>query len=136
MERPTPKMPTRMSKPRIEDTKPSKLIAVFWWFVFIVPVGFVWWSTNSIAGVLVLIALRILIMYIPKFWKKEQVVVKEESPAPIQISENVNTTKSSLSPYIDEAKSEWNGFLKLMKIYDKDKEEKNLVTYRKLRGWE
>ena len=35
-----PPMPRRMSAPKAEDTKPSKIIAIFWWVVFIVPVVF------------------------------------------------------------------------------------------------
>jgi len=136
MVRPMPKMPTRMSTPKIEDTKPSKLIAVFWWVVFIVPVIFVYWSTGSIIGVAILVAVRILIMFIPKFWKKKQVVAEtDQKPATIS-PETINTRESALKPYIDEAKQEWWGFLKFAKIYDKETEEKNLDVYRKLRGWE
>ena len=136
MARPTPKMPTRMSTPKIEDTKPSRLIELFWWFVFIVPIIFVWWSTGSIIGVIVLIAIRILIMFIPKFWKKEQVATQSDREPIIIQSETVNTRESVLKPYIEEAKQEWYGLLKFAKIYDKEKEDKNLAAYRKLRGWE
>jgi hypothetical protein len=136
MARPTPKMPTRMSTPKIEDTKPSRLIELFWWFVFIVPIIFVWWSTGSIIGVIVLIAIRILIMFIPKFWKKEQVATQSDREPIIIQSETVNTRESVLKPYIEEAKQEWYGLLKFAKIYDKENEDKNLAAYRKLRGWE
>lgn len=136
MERPVPKMPSRMSTPKIEDTKPSRLIELFWWIVFIVPVIFVWWSTGSIIGVIVLIAIRILIMFIPKFWKKEQIKPKSD-PKPTTVrSETVNTRERVLKPYIEEAKQEWYELLKFAKIYDKELEEKNLTAYRKLRGWE
>lgn len=136
MAKPPAKMPTRMSAPKIEDTKPSKLIAVFWWIVFIVPVWFVWWSTGSIIGVVILIAIRILIMYIPKFWKREQKTDIDIPDSPKLLPETINTSESVLSPYIDEARSEWGDLLKTMRIYDKEKEEKNLDAYRKLRGWE
>jgi len=136
MARPTPKMPTRMSTPKIEDTKPSRLIELFWWFVFIVPIIFVWWSTGSIIGVIVLIAIRILIMFIPKFWKKEQVATPPNQEPIIIQSETVNTRESVLKPYIEEAKQEWYGLLKFAKIYDKENEDKNLAAYRRLRGWE
>lgn len=136
MPKPIPKMPVRMSTPKIEDTKPSKIIAIFWWIVFIVPVAFVYWSTKSIIGVLVLIALRILLMFIPKFWQKKQVAPETEHKPEVIQAETVNTRESVLKPYIEEAKQEWYGFLKFAKIYDKEQEEKNLAAYRKLRGWE
>ena len=140
MSKPTPKFPTRMSAPKIEDTKPSKLIAAFWWMVFIVPVIFVYWSTGSIAGVVILVGIRILLIFIPKFWQKAKPEpVESISPKMLsasQPSETVNTRAVLLSPYIDEAKSEWDGLMKVLRIYDKEKEEKNLTAYRKIRGWE
>lgn len=128
-------IPTRLSAPKPEDRKPSKIIAAFWWIVFIVPVIFVWLTTESLLFVGFLLTLRIGMMFIPALQhggKKEQ--ASQESQVVSQ--QTVNNRISVLLPYKEEAIAEWWGFLKFMRIYDRDKEEKELWNYRKFRGWE
>lgn len=140
--------PIRMSAPKVEDTKPSKIIAVFWWIVFIVPVVFTYFATQSVILPVVLIVIRIVVMFIPSEWIKR---IKPDPPEkkqkfkrePVQISERtieasvkVNTIKDTLQPYREEAISEWRWLMKKLHIYDYENEEKYLETYRKLRGWE
>ena len=128
-----------MSAPKIEDTKPSRWIEAFWWLVFIVPVVFLYLSTGSLLYVGILVGLRIVIMFIPKFGKKP-VIKEERKPEPavplLPQSESVNTNYNPLTPYKEELVSEWKGLMKMLHIYDHDAEDKNLVAYRKLRGWD
>jgi hypothetical protein len=76
-------------------------------------------------------------MFIPigKKAKKEPVPVKATEPTPVP--EKVNNSVSPLTPFIEEARSElgWFGHLFRKYIYDKNKEEKYLDDYRKIRGW-
>lgn len=131
-----------MSAPKIEDTTPSRWIEVFWWIVFAVPVIFVWFSTGNLWICGGIIAIRIAIMFVPYLRKKTQ-EKKPDAPKPVAlIPQPINTPTSTtsikdiLKPFTDEAVSEWKGLLKMLHIYDHDKENKNLETYRKFRGWE
>jgi len=124
-----------MSDPKPEDTKPSKIIAVFWWIVFIVPVAFLYISTQSLLMVGILVALRVGLMFVPYFRGVKGTTPKVEVPV-VEPPASVITTHNPLTPYKDELVSEWYGLLKLLRIYDKEKEDKYLEAYRKLRGWE
>ena len=44
--------------------------------------------------------------------------------------------KDILTPFKEELTYEWKWLMKKLRIYDYDKEEENLLAYRKLRGWE
>lgn len=138
IKKPAPALPRRMSAPKIEDTKPSRLIEAFWWLVFIVPVGFLYWTTQSLLYVGILVGVRIVIMFIPKFRKQPEPnpTSKKETPLLIAPAESVNTNYNPLTPYKEELVSEWKGLLKMLRIYDHDKENKYLSDYRKLRGWD
>lgn len=138
----TPAMPRRMSAPKPEDTKPSKLIAIFWWVVFIVPVVFSYFATQSFILPFALIAIRVAAMFIPAKWlkrgkepehKTESIVLIPERTLPV---EKVNVIQSILTPCKEEAISEWRGLLKMLHVYDYEEENKYLEAYRKLRGWE
>ena len=131
--KPIPKLPPRLSAPKIEDTKPSKIVEIFWWMVFIIPVAFTYWATNSILAVVVLISIRVAIMFVPKLRKKTVVINPEK---PVKSEAKVITHQNPLTPYKEEARAEWYGLLKFLRIYDKEKEEKNLSDYRKLREWD
>jgi hypothetical protein len=142
LQKQNPPMPRRMSEPKVENTKPSNVIAVFWWVVFIIPVAFTYLATQSLLLIGVLVGLRIAIMFLPAGWipgskkkviepKKPEIIKKEI----ILIAETVNTKQSILTPYKDELISEWKGLLKMLRIYDHDTEDKYLNDYRQLRGW-
>jgi hypothetical protein len=140
--KPTPainKAPPRMSAPKIEDTKPSKIIAVFWWVVFIVPVIFTYFATQSIALPAVLVIIRIAIMLVPARWIKRD-TKEQEKQKPVALIEGslekVNIIGDVLKPYREEAISEWRWLMKKLHVYDYEKEERYLSTYRKLRGWD
>ena len=66
------------------------------------------------------------------FLKKAQAPVKPQTPTEKPIKEK----KDILRPFREELISEWKWLLKVLHVYDYDKEEKNLLAYRKLRGWE
>lgn len=140
--KPTPTMPRRMSAPKPEDTKPSKIIAIFWWVVFIVPVVFSYFATQSFILPVALIVIRVAAMFIPSKWlkrgkeqeqKKDTIVLIPEHTQPV---EKVNVIQSILTPCKEEAISEWRGLLKMLHVYDYEKENKYLEAYRKLRGWD
>ena len=134
-----------MSAPKPEDTKPSVWIGVFWWVVFIIPVVFTYFATQSFYLPVMLVIIRVVMMFIPRKWipfiKKE----KEVLPAPksatipqqaIQPPQTIKNSNPILSSIKDELKTEWKGLLKMLHVYDYDKEEAYLKVYRKLRGWE
>ena len=84
-------------------------------------------------------------MFVPRKWipfiKKEKEVLpipkSAESPQPlIQPSQTIKNSNPILSSIKDELKTEWKGLLKMLHVYDYDKEEAYLKAYRKLRGWE
>lgn len=125
-----------MSAPKIEDTKPSRWIALFWWVVFIVPVIFLYISTQSLIMVGVLIFLRVAMMFLP-FFKgapKTNPTPSLKEPA-LPTHPKINVSSGLLTPVKEELKAEWYGLLKLLRIYDHEKEDKYLDAYRKLRGW-
>ena len=137
-----PSMPRRMSAPKAEDTKPSKIIAIFWWVVFIVPVVFSYFATQSLILPLALIAIRVVAMFIPAKWfkrgkepvqQKDVQILIPEHTAPI---ERINAFQNILKPCKEEAVSEWRGLMKLLHIYDYEKEDRYLDAYRKLREWD
>ena len=141
--------PERMSAPKPEDTKPSNFIAVFWWVVFIIPVAFTWYATQSFLIVGIIIGIRIVVMFIPKGWfgkKATPVIARTDTTSktssslkkpqpPVEVIEKVNVVSNLLTPYKDELISECKGLLKMLRIYDHDKEDRYLNDYRQFRGW-
>lgn len=141
IDKPFPKRPRRFSQIQpIEETKPSRLIEIFWWVVFIVPMVLTWIATQSVIIIVILLAIRLLIMVVPMLTNRNKRTKKnhaEEMPIKKEkLLESVKSGKNILSPYIEEAKQEWMDFLKLIRVYDKDNEDKMLEAYRKMRGWE
>jgi hypothetical protein len=64
------------------------------------------------------------------FGKKKLLIAAPESePIPPKPKTDI------LKPFKEELTYEWKWLLKKLRIYDYDEEEKNLVAYRKLRGW-
>jgi hypothetical protein len=47
----------------------------------------------------------------------------------------VKSIKETLAPFKDEFVSEWRWLMKKLRVYDYEREEKVLDTYRKFRGW-
>ena len=136
-----------MSAPKPEDTKPSVWVGVFWWVVFIIPVGFTYFATQSFVLPVMLVVIRVVIMFVPIKWipfiKKEKEPeptkpssVGKKTQQPLKQEETINKSNPLLSSIKDEIKTEWKGLLKMLHIYDYDKEEAYLKAYRKLRGWE
>jgi hypothetical protein len=128
-----------MSDAPPENAKPSKVIEIFLWLIFIVPMIFVWLTVQSIPLIVGLLVIRLGIMAYPYLKSKKHPVVvvepkatkKEEpvAPAPKKRSRTIITLA------IEELVAEWKGLLKFLRIYDYEKEEKYLETYRKLRGF-
>ena len=125
-----------MSDAPPENAKPSKVIEIFLWLIFIVPMIFVWLTVQSIPLIVGLLVIRLGIMAYPYLKGKKQPVVvveqkKEEgvAPAPKKRSRTIITLA------IEELVAEWKGLLKFLRIYDYEAEEKYLEAYRKLRGF-
>ena len=125
-----------MSDAPPENAKPSKVIEIFLWLIFIVPMIFVWLTVQSIPLIVGLLVIRLGIMAYPYLKGKKQPVVvvepkKEEvvAPAPKKRSRTIITLA------IEELVAEWKGLLKFLRIYDYEKEEKYLEAYRKLMGF-
>ena len=102
--------------------------------VFIVPLIFTYIAFHSIEFVIALIVIRIAIMYIPNPWAKKK--PSDLKPEPTKITEMVIANNNPLTPYKEEAISEWRWLMKTLHIYDHEKEDKYLKEYRRLRGWE
>ena len=66
------------------------------------------------------------------FLKKAQAQPKTQIP----IEKTIKEKKDILKPFREELIAEWKWLLKILHVYDYEKEEKNLLAYRKLRGWE
>jgi hypothetical protein len=86
----------------------------------------------------IIVAVRIVIMIIPKKKPKQkakgtEIVVAPKEPA--RKPAKVNTKSGTLTPFIEEAQAEWRWLLKVLRFYDRDREEKYLDDYRRLRGW-
>lgn len=133
---PPAKKPARLSNAPLEKQKPGIALQAFWWIVFIIPMAFAWLAFQSLAMTAVIMGLRILVWVIPKFTGKkvpvQEPVKTPASPAPSKAS--INIPKNTLSPFIDEARSEWYWLLAKLHLYN-EKEERNLMIYRKFRGW-
>lgn len=125
--------------PGDKPKKPSVIIEGFWWLAFIVPMIFAWMVTQSVIIIGVLLAIRIGMIVVPKVFRKKEKPQPQEPTEPDAVSPptaTVNTKQDTPNPYIEEARAEWYGLLKFLRIYDKEKEEKNLMDYRRFRGWE
>ena len=123
-----------MSDAPIEEKAPSKVIEVFLWVVFIVPMIFVWVTVQSIPLIVILLVVRLGIMAYPRLKGQKQPVVvveqkKEEVVAPIPHTRS----RTILTVAKEEAVAEWKGLLKFLRIYDYDVDDKYLETYRKLK---
>lgn len=124
-----------MSDAPPENAKPSKVIEIFLWGVFIVPMIFVWLTVQSIPLIVGLLVIRLGIMAYPYLKGKKQPVAVEQkkeegvAPAPKKRSRTIITLA------IEELVAEWKGLLKFLRIYDYEAEEKYLEAYRKLRGF-
>lgn len=123
-----------MSDAPIEEKAPSKVIEVFLWAVFIVPMIFVWVTVQSIPLIVILLVVRLGIMAYPRLKGQKQPVVvveqkKEEVVAPLP----QKRSRTIITLAIEEAVAEWKGLLKFLRIYDYDVDDKYLETYRKLK---
>jgi ABC-type bacteriocin/lantibiotic exporter with double-glycine peptidase domain len=123
-----------MSDAPIEEKAPSKVIEVFLWVVFIVPMIFVWVTVQSIPLIVILLVVRLGIMAYPRLKGQKQPVVvveqkKEEVVAPLP----QKRSRTIITLAIEEAVAEWKGLLKFLRIYDYDVDNKYLETYRKLK---
>ena len=123
-----------MSEAPIEEKAPSKVIEVFLWAVFIVPMIFVWVTVQSIPLIVILLVVRLGIMAYPRLKGQKQPVViveqkKEEVVAPLP----QKRSRTIITLAIEEAVAEWKGLLKFLRIYDYDVDDKYLETYRKLK---
>jgi hypothetical protein len=136
--RPVPKMPGRLSAAPLENRKPSKLVAAFWWFVFIVPLVFVWFAFKSPLYIGILIGLRIVVMFLPigKAKPVPAATQSQEACGGAKAGDNSLSIKDILSLCKDEAIAEWWGLLKFLHVYDRNKEERYYEDYRKLMGWD
>jgi hypothetical protein len=73
----------------------------------------------------------------PKIEKKGLFAfLKRKKSEPAKPTETVKPKEKTISPYKEELVSEWKWLLKKLHIYDYESEEKNLLAYRKLRGWD
>jgi hypothetical protein len=85
----------------------------------------------------VIVAIRIGMMFVPGLrhgTSKSESTKTPDFLGPVQ--QTVNIAASPLTPYKEELIAEWWGLVKFLRIYDREKEEGNLMAYRKLRGWE
>jgi hypothetical protein len=101
-----------------------------------VPVIFVWFAFQSLLLIGIIVAVRLIIMIIPK--KKAKATVKATTASPkesVPEPAKVNTKSGTLTPFKEEAQAEWRWLLKVLHFYDRDREEKYLDDYRRLRGW-
>ena len=122
-----------MSDAPPENAKPSKVIEIFLWLIFIVPMIFVWLTVQSIPLIVGLLVIRLGIMAYPYLKGKKQPVIvveqkKEEVVAPVP----KKRSRTIITLAIEELVAEWKGLLKFLRIYDYEKEEKYLEAYRKL----
>lgn len=136
-----PKIPHRLSAGPVEEQKPSRVIAVFWWVVFIVPLVLIYVTSGSLLLIGILIVVRVAIMFIPfgKKDKKKAVTApvhlqSPDTPAPKKTGNSYMPFKTIFTPLIEEAKDEWRWLMKFLRIYDHE-EDRYLDDYRKLRGW-
>jgi hypothetical protein len=77
-------------------------------------------------------------MIIPKKKLKKKVKAVETTASPkesVPEPAKVNTKSGTLTPFKEEAQAEWRWLLKVLHFYDRDREEKYLDDYRRLRGW-
>ena len=122
-----------MSDAPPENAKPSKVIEIFLWLIFIVPMIFVWLTVQSIPLIVGLLVIRLGIMAYPYLKGKKQPVVvveqkKEEPVAPA----HKKRSRTIITLAIEELVAEWKGLLKFLRIYDYEKEEKYLKLYKEL----
>ena len=125
-----------MSDAPPEDKAPSKVIEVFLWAVFIIPMILVWITVQSIPLIVILLVVRLGIMAYPYLKGKKQpaVVVEQKKEEPVAtIPQKRSRTIITLA--VEEAVAEWKGLLKFLRIYDHEKEEKYLEAYRKIRDF-
>lgn len=145
-----PKTPHRLSAGPVEEQKPSRVIAVFWWVVFIVPLVLIYVTSGSLLLIGILVVVRVAIMFIPFGKKDKKKAVKAPAPSslntglsalvgsPAQAKKTGNSYmpfKTIFTPLIEEAKDEWRWLMKFLRIYDHEREDRYLDDYRKLRGW-
>ena len=143
----TPPTPKRLSQLPPEQRKPSKIIEAFWWIVFIIPIGFVWVTSQNYLLIGALIALRIGMILVPKYFSKRPpptqpqkttalAVTSTQRFLPASKAESSETIKVWMRIFKDEAQDEWRGLLKVLRIYDHEKEDPATYAYRRIRGWE
>ena len=137
-----PKIPHRLSAGPVEEQKPSRVIAAFWWVVFIVPLILIYVTSGSLLLIGILIVVRVAIMFIP--WGKKKKTVgaavhgpaEPVNPAPKKTGNSYMSFKTIFTPLIEEAKDEWRWLMKFLRVYDHEREDRYLEDYRKLRGWD
>ena len=123
-----------MSDAPPEDTAPSKLIEVFLWAVFIVPMIFVWVTVQSIPLIVILLVIRLGIMAYPRFkGQKQPVVIVEQKKEEVVFAIPQRRSRTILTVAKEELIAEWKELLKFLHIYDYDVDDKYLETYRKLK---
>ena len=138
--------PRRLSQLPPEQRKPSKIIEAFWWIVFIIPIGFVWVTSQNYLLITALVTLRIGMILVPKYFSKRQPLQPQKTTAltvvntqrflPAPKAESSETLKVWVRIFKDEARDEWRGLLKVLRLYDHEREDPATYAYRKMRGWE
>ena len=121
-----------MSDAPPENAKPSKVIEIFLWLIFIVPMIFVWLTVQSIPLIVGLLVIRLGIMAYPYLKGKKQPVVVEQKEENVIAPAPKKRSRTIITLAIEELVAEWKGLLKFLRIYDYEKEEKYLEAYRKL----
>jgi len=129
IEKPIPKQPLRLSDNLQTVSRRNYFVIIP--ILIIISAILVFLSWILFVGVLV-ISLVLYILF--RFVKKRLPPKKGQSP--INKMGLVKSIKENLRPFKDELVSEWRWFLKYLHIYDHEKEEKYLLDYRKLRGWD
>jgi hypothetical protein len=134
--RPIPKMPPRVSD-KVTEAKKNPFVVwglrglqiLFVILVFVLSGGNIL-VTGSILMALIIINVILLLRLLVS---KKNITKKSE---PVKPTETVKPKEKTISPYKEELVSEWKWLLKKLHIYDYESEEKNLLAYRKLRGWD
>ena len=135
---PIPKQPMRLSER--ENIAPTNYLSIaIKAFVVIIAMGIALVIGMSVLVVVltgVLIALGfIAYSFVTEFLNRNKKPVTSAPLEEVPPEKKPISSVSALTPFIDEAVSEWHWLMKVLRIYDNDAEAKRLSEYRKLRGW-
>lgn len=125
-----------MSDAPPENAKPSKVIEIFLWAVFIVPMIFVWLTVQSIPLIVGLLVIRLGIMAYPYLkGKKQPVVVVEQKKEDMVTPTPKKRSRTIITLAFEELVAEWKGLLKFLRIYDYEMEDRYMETYKKIKNF-